>query len=310
MNDDWQKLQRLFHTALSFEVRGRPAYLARECVDDEPLRQEVEALLAASEQYPEMLEQSVMSLGLQVLSVDAADDLLTGRRIGSFTVGERLDGGGMGDVYLAEDTQLGRNVALKFLSAKLADNSWAKRQFIKEAQSVARLDHPNICTVYRFEEADGHSFIVMQYVEGETLDRFLQNKQPGLDGLIGLAVQTASALAEAHAHGIIHRDVKPQNIMVTPSAQVKVLDFGLAKLVQPQRLFGAAELSSHSQQLGLILGTVAYMSPEQLRGERLDYATDIFSFGTVLYQMLDGRNPFSRAHEAQTISALLNTQPP
>jgi TolB-like protein len=216
----------------------------------------------------------------------------------------------MGDVYLAEDVQLGRNVALKFLSRKLAHSQWAKRQFAKEAQAVAMLDHPNICAVHGFEEADGYRFIVMQYVEGESLDQLIPDEGYGHRGALPLAVKIASALAAAHTHGIIHRDIKPSNIMLTAQGKLKVLDFGLAKLVQ-QRQNGAPSAAprSNSFQPGFIPGTVAYMSPEQLRGQKLDYLTDIFSFGVVLCELIGGRNPFARESEAETISAILTGQP-
>ncbi|HYY59113.1 MAG TPA: protein kinase, partial [Pyrinomonadaceae bacterium] len=312
MNNDWQHLQSLFHAALSLKVEDRADYLARECVGDEGLRREVESLLAASEKPCDPLEQPAFNLGLQVLSYDSQDEPLTGRTIGSFKILSVLGNGGMGDVYLAEDTQLGRKVALKFLSGGLVNDQWAKRQFTKEAQAVAMLDHPNICPVHGFEGMDGHSFIIMQYVEGVRLDHLILERKLEPGEILSLSVQIASALAEAHAHSIIHRDIKPPNIMVMANRQVKVLDFGLAKLVQQQQesILNAEEPPSHSLQLGFIPGTIAYMSPEQLRGERLDYRTDIFSFGAVLYEMIGGRNPFARATKAETISAILTSEPP
>jgi serine/threonine-protein kinase len=183
-----------------------------------------------------------------------------------------------------------RKVALKFLSSDFITDNWAKRQLIKEAQAVARLDHPNICAVYDFEEIGEHSFIVMQYIEGQTLSDLIRKKSLQSEQVVNLAQQIANALADAHAHGIIHRDIKPKNIMVTPSEQVKVLDFGLAKTIQ-KNLEDATESISHLSREGLLVGTIAYMSPEQLRGERLDYRTDIFSLGTVLYEMIWGKNP-------------------
>lgn len=311
MSNDWQHLQTLFHAALSLRVEERAAYLARECVEDEELRKEVESLLETSEKRGDFLEQPAFSLGMKVLSSDSTDGL-TGQVIGAFKILSLLGNGGMGNVYLAEDTHLGRKVALKFLSGKLADDQWAKRQFTKEAQAIAILDHPNICTVHGFEEVDGYSFIVMQYVEGQRLDQLIQAGKLEQSEVLFLSKQIAGALAKAHAHGIIHRDIKPPNIMVTANRQLKVLDFGLAKIVQEQQLgpLSADDPSSNSLQLGFIPGTIAYMSPEQLRGERLDYRTDIFSFGVVLYEMLSGRNPFARDNKAETISAILMSEPP
>jgi serine/threonine-protein kinase len=309
LNKDWQHIQSLFHDALSLKVEDRAAYLANKCVEDSELREKVEALIAASEMQDDFLEQPALNLGLKVLSSDSTEEL-TGQVIGSFRIMSLLGKGGMGDVYLAEDTQLGRKVALKFLSGKLIADQWAKRQFAKEAQAVAMLDHPNICAVYRFEETDGHSFIVMHYVEGERLNQLIEKKKK-LDPseALFLSVQIASALAEAHAHCTIHRDIKPSNIMVTANRQLKVLDFGLVKIVKQPNWPTTNEPSSNSWNFGLIPGTIAYMSPEQLRGQRLHFSTDIFSFGVVLYEMLSGKNPFVRDNKAETISSILVSQP-
>jgi eukaryotic-like serine/threonine-protein kinase len=304
-----QQVRGLFDTALQLGGEERAAYLTYECAGDEKLRREVESLIGAYEGHAGFLEQPALSLGMRVLSSDTAEDL-TGRTVGSFNILRLLGRGGMGDVYLAQDTQLGRKVALKFLSSKLAHSQWAKRQFAKEAQAVAMLDHPNICTVHGFEEADDYRFIVMQYVEGKSLDQLIDGGGRTPEDALSLALKIASALAAAHAHGIIHCDIKPSNVMVTAEGKLKVLDFGLARLVQ-QRRDGAGGGPSPSSSLrrGFIPGTVAYMSPEQLRGQKLDYLTDIFSFGVVLYELIGGRNPFTRDCEAETISAILTSQP-
>jgi eukaryotic-like serine/threonine-protein kinase len=304
-----QQVRGLFDTALQLGAEERAAYLTRECADDEKLRREVESLIGAYEGHTGFLEQPALSLGMRVLSSDTAEDL-TGRTVGSFNILRLLGRGGMGDVYLAEDTQLGRKVALKFLSSKLAHSQWAKRQFAKEAQAVGMLDHPNICTVHGFEEADGYRFIVMQYVEGKSLDQLIVGGGRTPEEALSLALKIASALATAHAHGIIHCDIKPSNVMVTTEGKLKVLDFGLARLVQQRRDgAGGGPPPSSSLRRGFIPGTVAYMSPEQLRGQKLDYLTDIFSFGVVLYELIGGRNPFTRDSEAETISAILTNQP-
>ena len=309
MSDSWQQIQGLFHAALSLGGEERNAYLAQQCVGDDELRREVESLVAASEERGGLFERPVLSLGMRVLSSEPAEDL-TGRTLGTFKILSLLGRGGMGDVYLAEDADLGRKVALKFLSGKLAHNPWAKRQFAKEARAVAMLDHPNICAVHRLVEADGYEFIVMQYVEGERLDRLIEARRPDLKEALSLAVKAAGALAAAHAHGVIHRDIKPSNIIVTPDGQLKVLDFGLAKLVQRREGRPATEAApSNSFQPGFIPGTIAYMSPEQLRGQKLNYLTDIFSFGVVLHELFTGRNPFARDSEAETISAILVSEP-
>lgn len=308
----WERLEALFDAALRLGAAERAAYLARACGDDERLHREVTALLAAFEKQAAFLEQPALNRGLKVLA--AGDETsLTGQTIGSYKLLRMLGRGGMGEVYLAEDTRLKRQVALKFLAPRLVGDQWAKRQLTKEAQAVARLDHPNICTVHDLEEADGHSFIVMQYIEGESLAQLLQERHPSVADArqaLPLALQMVGALAAAHAHDIIHRDVKPQNIMVTPDGHLKVLDFGLAKLVQgKQEGVATGEALSQVSQTGLVVGTIAYMSPEQLRGEKLDFRTDIFSLGMVLHELMSGMHPFAQASDAETIAAILTGCP-
>ena len=216
----------------------------------------------------------------------------------------------MGEVYLAQDTKLDRKVAIKFRPESLVADEQAKKRLVREAQAAAKLDHPNICSIYEVGEEDGCSFIVMQHVEGETLDFRIKRKPLEVSDSLSIATQVADALAEAHAHGIIHRDIKPSNIIITPRGQAKVMDFGLAKAMPS----GAAlDTDADTQSLltapGVILGTVPYMSPEQVRGERTDARSDIFSFGVVLYEMLSGRQPFASESAAATASAILTKEP-
>jgi serine/threonine protein kinase/Tfp pilus assembly protein PilF len=303
-----QQVEEIFHSALELAGAERAAYLAEACAGDESLSGEVESLIAALESGNGFMEQPAFELGIRVLGGNSAESM-TGKEVGGYKILNPLGKGGMGEVYLAEDTRLGRKVALKFLSSEFVGDNWAKRQLIKEAQAVAMLDHPNICAVHGIEEIAGQSFIVMQYVEGETLADLIRGKSLPLNQVLPLARQIVSGLAEAHAHGIIHRDIKPKNIMVTPSGQIKVLDFGLAKTIQKQPQAVVAESVSQLSQAGLLVGTIAYMSPEQLRGEKLDYRSDIFSTGTVLYEMARGKNPYSRETNAEIISAILTLQP-
>jgi len=223
----------------------------------------------------------------------------------------QLGAGGMGDVYLAEDTRLDRKVAIKFLSAESASDDGAKKRLMREARAAAKLDHPNICAIYEVGEADGQTFIVMQYVEGETLTARFNRNPMTLSDALAVAEQVANALAEAHARGIVHRDIKPQNIMLTTRAQVKVLDFGLAKVMREKTLpESEAETATLVTQSGVIIGTVPYMSPEQVRAEDLDGRSDIFSYGVVLYEILSGRRPFEAKSTAEVISAILTQEPP
>ena len=223
---------------------------------------------------------------------------------------ELLGAGGMGEVYLADDARLDRKVAIKVLRTEVGDEQ-AKERLIREARAVAKLDHANICSIYEIGEDNDRSFIVMQYIEGETLASRIQRKPIELIESLDIIVQVSEALAEAHSRGIIHLDIKPQNIMITAKGQAKVMDFGLAKVIREQAL---ADSQTQTELLltdpGVLHGTVPYMSPEQLRGEAADARSDIFSFGAMLYEMITGRQPFTAESAAATISAILTSEPP
>jgi serine/threonine protein kinase/Flp pilus assembly protein TadD len=230
--------------------------------------------------------------------------------ISHYRIIQKLGRGGMGEVYLAEDTRLGRKVAIKFLPPEVATNENSRQRLLREAQTAATLDHPNICAIYEVGQEGGYSFIVLQYIEGETLAARIKRHLPELRESLAIAAQAADALNEAHARGIIHRDIKPENIMLTTRGQVKVLDFGLAKVLRDP---GIAEPDAETGTLlsmpGMVMGTVPYMSPEQVRGEDLDCRSDIFSFGAVLYELLSGRRPFEAKSTAEVISAILTKDP-
>jgi eukaryotic-like serine/threonine-protein kinase len=188
--------------------------------------------------------------------------------ISHYRIISKLGEGGMAEVYLAQDTKLGRRVAMKFLPPQTTADQQARKRLIREAQAIANLEHQNICAIYEVGEADGHNFIVMQYVEGETLHNFVQEQSPDIQTVLALAVQIADALAEAHSRGIIHRDLKPQNIMITARRQAKVMDFGLAKVMDGEEVLGSeARTQSLLTTPGAVIGTIPYMSPEQVRGE-------------------------------------------
>jgi eukaryotic-like serine/threonine-protein kinase len=310
-SEEWPRIEELFHAASQLGAAERDAFLTRECAGDEGLRREVESLVAASESNRSFMEEPLLSQGLRAL-YSGTTGSLAGSALGHYKVVRMLDGGGMGgEVYLAEDCRLERPVALKFISNHYAGDEWAREQMMKEARAVARLEHPNICQVHGVEEIDGHHFIVMQYVEGETLSSLMRREWLNPERATALAEQIAGALAFAHARGVIHRDVKPQNIMVTPEGQAKVLDFGLAKFVRPNREEGReGEDPGQTLNLGGVVGTPAYMSPEQARGEELDFRSDIFSFGVVLYEMLSGRNPFLRETVEETVRAIRSEESP
>jgi tetratricopeptide (TPR) repeat protein len=234
-----------------------------------------------------------------------------GQTISHYLIISKLGRGGMGEVYLAEDQRLSRKVAIKFLPADIANDERARQRLLREARTAAILDHPNICAIYEVGQEGSDSFIVLQYIEGETLAARLRRQRPDLREVLAIAAQVADALNEAHARGIIHRDIKPDNIMLTTRGQVKVLDFGLAKTLRdPGILESDAQTGSMLSIPGVVMGTVPYMSPEQVRGEELDGRSDIFSFGTVFYELLSGRRPFEAKSTAEVISAILTVEPP
>ncbi len=227
---------------------------------------------------------------------------MVGKTISHYKVLEKIGQGGMGEVYLAQDTTLDRKVALKFLPEELEQDPTTRKRFLREAKSAAAVDHPFICHIHEVGEVEGKSFISLEYVKGETLkDKLAQGPLPVKDALVK-ATEVAEALQEAHKQGIVHRDLKPSNIMLTPQGHVKVMDFGLAKRVTPVE-DQEQEITTALTKQGSTLGTVPYMSPEQVRGQEVDTRSDIFSFGVVLYEMLAGVNPFKKSGHMDTATA-------
>ncbi|MFL6373739.1 MAG: protein kinase domain-containing protein, partial [Pyrinomonadaceae bacterium] len=302
----WSRIEELFHAALEVDESRRAEFLREKCGADHTLLAEVLNLVAADERESGFLADSAVELGLAAIDNSARLPSVVGRTIGNYFIEEKLGEGGMGEVYLARDKTLERNVALKFLLTPNFDDPLLKQRLFREAQAAASLDHPNICRIYGLEEIEGLDFIVMQHVEGRTLSALIEDGvRLTMTEICEVAQQIVAGVAAAHACGLIHRDIKPSNIIKARDGQVVILDFGLAKRVQVTNENGStSDVSS-----GMVFGTVCYMSPEQLRNEDLDLQTDIFSLGVLLYQLCTLHNPFGRESAAESISAVLNDAP-
>ncbi|MBX3280419.1 MAG: protein kinase [Acidobacteria bacterium] len=308
----WQKIDLLLGAALEREPAERAVFLAEACAGDETLQQEVESLLRSEQAAGSFMETPVAALAADALAAEQARARV-GERLGHYQILSRLGAGGMGEVYLARDGRLGRNVALKLLPVQFYSDPDRVRRFEREGRAASALNHPNIITIHDFGEVGGVYYIATELIRGETLRQQLASGPMNLRDAIGVGQQTASALSVAHAAGIIHRDIKPENIMLRADGYVKVLDFGLAKLTGRRTAAVDSEditMAKESTEIGAVMGTVQYMSPEQVRGQKVDARSDIFSLGVVLYEMLAGESPFARATTADVIAAILDHEPP
>ncbi len=304
----WQEIERLCHTALAIEPGRRDAFLEKACAGDDSLRKQVGDLLAHKSEATEFMKAPAIHVAARVLAQDQenlpASDLI-GRTIGRYRIVKKIGEGGMGEVFLAEDTALHRKVALKFLPADLQQDPAARKRLLREARSAAALDHPFICQIHEVVDLEGRDFIAMEYVDGQMLSDRLQTGALPVREALQIASDVSEALEEAHDKGIIHRDLKPANIMLTRKGHAKVMDFGLAKRLTPR----ADSQEESITRSGTVLGTLAYMSPEQLRGEPVDARSDLFSFGVVLYEMLAGAHPFRKHAGLDTAAEILHSAP-
>jgi serine/threonine protein kinase len=302
MPSHWARVNDLFHRALEQPAAARPAFLDATCAGDEALRREVVSLLAANERAGDFIEQPTLSAADLLDQSLAEGGALVGREMGQYRVERVLGEGGMGVVYLAEDTRLGRLVALKALAPRFTKDPARRERLAREARAAAGLTHPGIATVYALEEFDDHLYIACEYVPGDTLRKELEHGPLPLPRVVDTAISIARALAVAHDRGIVHRDLKPENIIRTPGGDLKILDFGLARFRDPA--VGPALTGD-----GTILGTPAYMSPEQIRGRAVDFRSDLFSLGIVVYELATGVHPFANGDAASTIARILETEP-
>jgi serine/threonine protein kinase len=308
----WARVSHICAEALRHDHERRAALLDRACADDAELRREVESLLACEAAASDFLEAPALAIAAEMLARAPGADLV-GRQLGPYAVAARLGSGAMGDVYRARDTRLQRDVALKVMSQDVVRDRDHVARFDREAQILASLNHQNIAAIYGVEHADGVQALVLELVDGPTLaDRLAHGPIP-IDGAVAIARQIAEALHAAHQHGVVHRDLKPANIKIRPDGTVKVLDFGLAKLTQPSgETLGQGSTGGSpalTTGVGVILGTAAYMSPEQARGHDADRRSDIWAFGAVLYEMLSGRRGFDGADMADVLGAVVHLEP-
>ena len=315
MTDRWEQINRIYDEAVDVEEKNRAAFLEEACGDDSELRREVESLLAYDSQAKRFINQPALQMTAEKLASEPPS--LVGRKVGPYQIQGVLGAGGMGEVYKARDTRLNRAVAIKVLPRYLSERADLRQRFEREARVIASLNHPNICALHDIGREEGVDFLVMEYVEGETLSKRLRKGPLPTEQLLRTAVEIATALDQAHRHGMIHRDLKPGNIMLTKKG-AKLLDFGLAKQTggtrAPARVDERAQSARSTRESlteeGMLLGTLEYMAPEQVKAKETDTRTDIFALGVVIYEMATGRKAFAGDSKASLTAAILTSEPP
>ena len=327
-SDRWEEINRLYNSAVEVEEKERAFFLEKACGEDRELRREVESLLAYDQQAQQLLDRPAMQMAAEKLADEPPS--LVGRKLGPYQIQVALGAGGMGEVYKARDTRLNRTVAIKVLPRHLLQRSDLRQRFEREARAIASLDHPYICALYDIGREGPTDFLVMQYLEGETLSKRLKKGPLPTAQLLSVAIQIATALDQAHRHGVVHRDLKPGNIMLTKTG-AKLLDFGLAKQnrlpltrgdfrgvgspVGDRSPIGDGPPLSQTKsesltEEGMLLGTLEYMAPEQVEGKEVDSRTDIFAFRVVMYEMATGKKAFEAESKASLAAAILTSEPP
>ena len=302
---DWARVNAVFAEALELEGEARERVLAREATANPGVAAEVRAMLRAHDRSSAFLEEPAWAAAPELLSESAAENSLTGRRIGPYQVREEVGRGGMGVVYAAEDERLGRVVALKMLPPAYSRDAVARERLSREARAAAALSHPAIATIFALEDIDGDLFIASELVQGTTLRSALSSGAVPRQRLLDMLTQIAEALAAAHSHGIVHRDLKPENVLYTSEGRVKVVDFGIARHLTP-----VPDARAGLTLTGAQLGTPGYMAPEQLRGRPIDARADIFAFGVMAYELATGAHPFGGSDPAALLERLVSDDPP
>ncbi len=308
----WREIKRIYTSALELDPDRRQDFIRQVSNGDEEICREVESLLARQTEAEGFMNAPAMEVAARAIADQELDSNLVGRTVLHYRIIDKLGEGGMGVVYRADDTKLDRQVAIKVLPDIFSGDPERLARFEREAKLLASLNHPNIAAIHGLEQADGKRFLVMELVEGETLAQRIAKGPLPVDEALEVCRQIAEGLEAAHEKGIIHRDLKPANVKITPEGKVKILDFGLAKAFQAE----AAAAADHSPTItevmtraGVILGTAAYMSPEQARGKPVDKRADIWAFGCVLYECLTGKRAFRGRDVADTMAAILKGEP-
>ncbi len=313
ITDQWQKAKELFVAALEYPPDERLRFVDENCNGDEAVRREVESLLANSDDASVFLEQPAIGEVAEAI-FENKEKLQVSKNFGHYKIIKTLGTGGMGEVYLANDTKLDRRVAIKILKWEFSRDETNLGRFVQEAKAASGLNHPNILVIHEIGESRDARYIVSEFIDGKTLREIIRESPMNLSEALDIAIQTAGALTAAHGAHIVHRDIKPENIMVRPDGYVKILDFGLAKLIEQKNrsLIGLEDETAKQNNTakGVILGTIAYMSPEQARAEQVDERTDIFSFGILMYEMIAGRVPFTGDSMPEAFANLINKEPP
>ena len=306
----WQQVEEVLQAALDRSPHERESFLNEACPDDEELRQDASSLVDAYGEAGDFIEEPAIAHDAHVLLSNHEQNNI-GREIGPYRIVERLGAGGMGEVYLAQDRRLDRPVALKILPAYFVSDEARLRRFQREARAASALNHPNILTIHEVGEADRVHFITTEFIDGQTLRELIAEEHLSLPEVLEIAIQIAEALTAAHAAGIVHRDIKPENVMRRRGGLVKILDFGIAKLLEQPSSDSSeiATIAKAETETGVVLGTVGYMSPEQARALPVDERTDIWSLGVVLYEMLAYRAPFFGATRMDTMVSILERAP-
>ena len=311
-DEKWQKVREIFDSALRRKPEERRRFVLEACGGDKTLLTEIESLLSSFGSAESFMETPAVAKVAGVIEAEQKK-LETGKCFGHYEIVEQIGAGGMGEVYLARDKKLDRQVAVKILNEKFSQDESSLNRFIQEAKAASALNHPNILTIYEFGEAEDAHYIVSEFIKGKTLREIFKEKILKLSEVLDISMQIAGALCTAHEARLVHRDIKPENIMIRHDGYVKILDFGLAKLVEQKNksILGLEESTvrqNHTAK-GVILGTVNYMSPEQAKGERVDERTDIFSLGVLIHEMIAGRTPFAGDSVSETFANLINAEP-